>query len=60
MDRRAGNDPPHDRTPLQGYYRKIFFLTEAAVTRHPAHDPMEPPDVGTWVSQPRGQMWQLA
>jgi hypothetical protein len=57
MGRRAGNDPSHDRTPLWGYYGKIFFLTEAAVTRHLVHDPMEPPDVEAWVSQPRGQMW---
>jgi hypothetical protein len=59
-DCRTGNYPPHDRTPLRGYYKKIFLLTKAAVMRHPAHDPMEPPDVVVWVIQPQGQMWQLA
>jgi hypothetical protein len=56
-DRRAGNDPLHDRTPFGAATGRYFFLTEVAVTRHPAHDPMEPLDVGTWVSKPRGQMW---
>jgi hypothetical protein len=56
-NRLAGSEPLHDRMPLRGYYKKIFFLTEAAVTRCHAHDSMEPPDVGPWVSQPRGQMW---
>jgi hypothetical protein len=35
----------HDRAPPRGRYEGIF-LTEAAATRHPAHDPMEPPDMG--------------
>jgi hypothetical protein len=48
----------HDRAPPRGRYRGIF-LTKAAAMRRPAHDPMEPLDVGPWVSQPRGQMWQL-
>jgi hypothetical protein len=57
-------EPPHgERTAARphaasGLLQEDIFLTEAAVTRCPAHDPMEPPDVGPWVSQPRGQMWQ--
>jgi hypothetical protein len=57
-------EPPHrERTAARpraasGLLQEDIFLTEAVVTRHPAHDPMEPPDVGSWVSQLRGQMWQ--
>jgi hypothetical protein len=41
-----------------GLPQEGIFLTEAVVTRRPTHDPMEPPDMGPWVSQPWGQMWQ--
>jgi hypothetical protein len=47
---------PRPRAAL-GLLQEDIFLTEAAVLRRPTHDPMEPPDVGSWVSQPRGQMW---
>jgi hypothetical protein len=57
-------EPPHgERTAARpraalGLLQEDIFLTKAAVTRRPMHDPIEPLDVGTWVSQLRGQMWQ--
>jgi hypothetical protein len=37
-----------------------YLLTTTAATRRPMRGPMEPLDEGSWVSQPQGQMWQLA
>jgi hypothetical protein len=35
-----------------------YFSNRGSDSEAPAHDLVEPLDVGLWVSQPRGQMWQ--
>jgi hypothetical protein len=55
----AGSEPPHTIAHRLGAAAERYSLTKAATTRCPARGLMEPPDVGPWVSQPRGQMWQL-
>jgi hypothetical protein len=57
-------EPPHgERTAARqhaasGLPQEDIFLTKAVVTRHPAHDTMEPLGMGPRVSQRRGQMWR--
>jgi hypothetical protein len=58
-NRHAGSEPPRTIAHRLRATAERYLLTKAAAPRCPAHGPMEPPDVGPWVSQPRGLMCQL-
>jgi hypothetical protein len=58
-NRRARSKPLRTIAHRLGAAVERYLLTTTAATRHPAGGPTEPPEVGPWVSQPRGQMWQL-
>jgi hypothetical protein len=54
VNRHTGSEPPRTITHRLGATAERYLLTKAVATRRPARGPMEPPDVGPWVSQPRG------
>jgi hypothetical protein len=59
VNRRVRSKPPRTIAHRLGAAAEGYLLTTTAATRRPARGPTKPPDVEAWVSQPRGQMWQL-